>query len=562
MKTYLKIFMFVIFLNFTVQGTTYDCPCVEDTCIFAGDYNDGLAWENRGWGTSGDLFVGDNTVTLSYRSLLRFPLSEEIGSTTSITGAILQLTISNTGKVSSELDHFPLRVFVIDPRNSDWQESGDGKGMTGVGGVCWNACQRNRKPWYGEEGIGTNAPGVLAEVGSVVIQHGVFNGDRLNIPLTTNGLAYVKEWMQGKKNAGFLLASDERLEGQNAVAVCSRHAANESARPHLLLQGSDKDVSVEASESEFLLGSPCGKNPEVKYADYNYGISKRIGCGVNMKSKGGVLQPLRSLLRFDVPKIPDVIVTNAIVRLFVNPMTLHYWESTSSLQLLLGRVMDEHAGWQEGEKNESLASPGELTWNWLKNSQNLWEGNCVPPSIGPVVGTTVLCRDGNWKDGDFVDIPLNSPEALSLVQRWCSGGSNEGLWLLGNENPDDQRTLAVYFYSSEADDQKLTPRLIIQTREKYKYASVDASEDSFVLNSGNWSNCSWGKWRTPLLAVGLNYATSPYRALVRFPLKNILPNHAKVERAEVVFTIVSRERSERALLMSDCIYLQIQMRSG
>ena len=509
----------------------YVVPVRADTSIYSGSFNGGIDTRGGGKNTVG-IYVGDNLDKRLWRGLLRFPVAGKVEGAAAVTGAVLRVTVSSTDKIGSSLGDFPVYVHAIHSGNAAWvEDSEEGSRTVEAHGVCWEALKRNQQPWFGGAGggcLGEPLATVTVAVNAVQV------GDVYELPFPSAGIELVRSWIGGAPNAGILLKTAEQKKGMNAIAFVTRHDENATVRPCLVLKTAAGDVEVVASDDTFIMHDAVLKGAE--YGDFNYGQSPRLGVGVNNEIDKA-WQPVRSLLRFDVGSFGGEVVTGAVLRLVVQDVANRFL-SADALTVSLARVANAHADWQPGAKNETLASTGELTWNWLRCDEAMWPGNALPPQPGEELASRSFASKAELPVNTVVEIPVTNRTALARIQAWSEGEANEGFWLLGNEGrPSDNQKRCVYFHSMECANAAWRPQLVVYTQKRTRHVVAPASADNFLYNGPNpWNNSSWGKWATPQLCVGLNNATAAYRALLRFDLADSANRHLRAERAELVVT--------------------------
>lgn len=494
----------------------------DDTMVYSGVHNVSGHQGNYNCGRHVGLYVGNNGTNLSrYRVLLRFDLAGAGIAAGSITGAELRFNISDITKVNADGNGVPIGVYCVHANNAAWAEGPYQASFAPEGEMCWAALARDRTPWYGEPGIGTNGVGVICRAGGVTVPATAALGDEITIGIeSTDALAIVRGWASGEPNAGFLLAADdEPIRVKNAVAFASKE--NKSyAIPRLVVRTTAGDVELNPSDDAFILaGNAGGGWNNTPFADYCYGERNIMVAGTLQLN--GTNQPARALMRFDASAAAGTCVTSAVLRLTSNSNMSS--SSVDPLTLRLKLMSDAHAAWREtANPNPTvntgrLAIDGDCTWNWLARNQTQWTGG-LPVDGEAELASVTLPSLAQVQVNDTVEFPITTLAGLRAVQQWCGGGVNAGFLLMSDETaPSDGKRHSFDACSKEASNEQKRPVLILQTIPGLA-ANVDGipSADGYYYNGGTAAlERNWGADKQ--LCIGLNNTTPyTYRAIMRF----------------------------------------------
>ena len=513
----------------------------DDTMVYSGTYNSSGHQGNYNYGMHQGLYVGNNGTNLSrYRSLLRFDLAAAGIASASITGAELRFTVSDVSKVAAAGSGVPIGVYCVHTNNAAWEEGARQGSLAPEGWTCWAALARNRTPWYGEPGIGTNGVGVVCRAGGATVPATAAAGDAVTIGIgSADALAVVRGWAEGAPNAGFLLAADdEPTRVKNAVAFASRENTSYGI-PRLVVCTTEGDVELAPVADAFILAGNASGVDNTPYADYCYGERNVMVTGTLQLNNTNQLA--RSLVRFDTSAAAGTCVTSAVLRLTSNGnMTT---SSADPLTLHLKLMGEANAAWRESADPNPTANSGHqaidgaCTWNWLARNRTPWTGG-LPVDGEIVLSSVTLPSLAGVKANDVVEFPITSLAGLRAIQQWCDDGVNAGFALVSDETvPSDAKRHAFDAGSKENGNEGKWPCLVLHAVPgSAAYVDRAPSADGYYYNASSTMTRNWGADKE--ICIGLNNTTpNTYRAIMRFDVANAYASTHVARAASLTLTI-------------------------
>ncbi len=192
--------------------------------------------------------------------------------------------------------------------------------------------------------------------------------------------------------------------------------------------------------------------------DVNFGGRTDFDVGNMDKRRSG-----RTLIRFDLSSMKGKFqaIRNVTLRLTTSD---HDYNPAGQGEVLVLRLSNANAGWQEGEKetgaDDIQQKRGDSTWNHRHWPDTPWAGARGAGKVGvdylPVIFATKAYRDDHPRN-TTVDLRLSGD--LSFVEAWANGETNAGFLL---KNRVEDAPSRITFYSSEVADVHVRPELVIE----------------------------------------------------------------------------------------------------
>jgi len=184
---------------------------------------------------------------------------------------------------------------------------------------------------------------------------------------------------------------------------------------------------------------------DIRY--YNYGACEKSGLSrcVTFDTKEKILT------QFDLSDLPsDITIISSVLKLTLE--SYYYNNEEDYKPVKPHRVLRE---WNEGDKNSSQATDGEVNWIYAKHKQVSW----TTEGAGDI-GTDIASQE----DPDSVTDPVWDENAVHEVdlsnstQTIIAGAVNNG-WLLRNEIVNE---FTIVYYSDDVATVDYRPKLIIE----------------------------------------------------------------------------------------------------